>query len=1017
MGNGVVFHRDYQDADTIYKSDNMFYYINQVCRETELSLAESFAMGGTYVFADSKDMEPERFYQGLLAFMHRAKKGLSFLWIVNPAQEAWNWRYYSIDCSLKQPDYWKPGSYAEMKFGAYRLIFEGRVRISCREDDMLFTLDTAEHQEDTDAPGILRLNQIIAEINTDNFSLSFSEGSEGTFLFSAELKGDGNTDVFERMNACIKYCAPLGDKVKDRWKQGNLGTISCPVLFSTRNLKLQAHIQPNALDNHEVTYFLLYDTEEENNVYTSSFVDIGGQQKKAAAGADARLVFEKVPRYLYYDTENKVYCGAQSYYLGFAGSFYLQNAEKHLLCGLSGTEFVDVTRAASLEICFHSKQNSFFGAQGQQELCTAAWLSFPQESWYYSQPEIAPMYSLNEDGLLRFLEIPTTKWSTGTPPVPIALYNNCRVSFMDSHDIEDIEKRIYKERYRLITGKVLRENTVRRSNSSQAQVTVTPQGLMAGVIPETGSYDWFAIAQTDTSGELPSLRFGSVSEILRMDLQNSKLFLDKEDKEAFLREAEPVGDFKVTIDGWCFLLSTHDWKTDSAQQNTAFIMKYVKGACMKDLMKESPVFQASLNAAYDDKKQVLPQYRSFIDCVEDPDFQGIIYLNCMVSVQELPQEVEFLLKGVRQEDFYAHHVIFENNKVNQDGQGQLHMEEASVQALVDYKGGESVVYDETMPDYLFTTTRLTVSFVNSGLQNFSSVSEVFMNRFYGAKCTKENTTSGNCMIIDGISQRKDTIVEYVFSLREPCNYILSNSAMKAVRITGAQLSVGSDAGCIGRITLAGGITLHEIPECDVLSYDWLAFGSLQMVVPEEGALYLDYGNLVLNEGSSIPRPQSFGARFACRLEQVIYEDDRMPSDQGYDSITSPVRQGKLQTPWTGLVWKLSLGSLGELANSGELAIRLLICWSSEEQAPVYYVGVALPGIMEGFDVQGIVKLGFQSLELMVSEKAETVWYTLRLHNYTLRLLWLAIPPGSNDLFLFADGKKLGWYAAYLGEEA
>lgn len=291
-----------------------------------------------------------------------------------------------------------------------------------------------------------------------------------------------------------------------------------------------------------------------------------------------------------------------------------------------------------------------------------------------------------------------------------------------------------------------------------------------------------------------------------------------------------------------------------------------------------------------------------------------------------------------------------------------------------------------------------------------------MNRFYGAKCSKEDTTSGNCMIIDGISQRKEKLIEYVFSLREPCSYLLENSAMENVEITNVQLSVGSDTKSIGRITLAGGIELHQIEECDLLSFRYLAFSSLQLVLPEVGALYLDYDNVVLNEESSILRQQSFGNRFACQLGQVLYKTNTLPSDYGYESITSPIRQSKLETPWTGLVWELSLGNLGELTNSEELVIHLLIGWSMQEQSPAYYLGVALPGIMEGFDVQGIVKLGFQSVELMMSKAEEIVKYTLRLHNFTLRLLWLAIPPGSNDLFIFADGKKLGWYAAYLGEE-
>lgn len=1017
MGDAFVFQQAYQDKVTIYKSNGAFYYVNQVCQEPVLTLEQSFALGGTYIFAEINHTLLEGFYQNLLGYMKRAGEELSFLWITNPAQELWNWSCYWIACSSKQSKVWRLGGYSEMKFDAYRLIFHGECQIQCQKDTLLFTLDSvAREQSIATAPAMVRMNNQMCQISDRGITLSFEEATAGTLEFELEVMTDGVADVFEQMNACIKYCAPLGETVIAPWRQGNLGIISSPVLFCTSNLKLQGQIHPNDLQNHDLTYFLLYRATEASNLFDSSFVDIGGQQKKLLLGNDARMVFEKIPRYIYYDTKNKIYAGAQTYYLGFAGSYYLQNAEKHLLCGLSGTEFLDITKAASLEVCFHSNQNSFFGDQGQQDLCTTSWVSFPQNSWYYSQPEIAPMYSANDEGVLRFLEIPTTMWNVETPAVPLAFYNHSRVSFMNSKDVENIESYIYKKRYELITGRVLLTESTLPCTEAQPLTTVTPQGLMAGVSPDTGAYAWFAIAQTDATQELPTLRFSNISEDLRMKLQNSKLFINIEDKAKFLQNAQPVGDFKIMMDGWCFLLSPEDWKIDAGQHNTAFVMKYVKGVAIKELMKESLIFQGSMSAAYDDKKQVLPRYRRFIDCVEDPDFQGILYLNCMVSIAELPREIEFLLKGVKQENFYAHHVILENNKVVQDDQGVLTMENASIQALVDYRNGESIVYEEAMPDYLFTTTRMTVGFLNSSLQNFSSVSEILMNRFYGAKSSKTDTTSGNCMIIDGMSQRKDGLEEYVFSLREACNYQLSNSAMESVQIDSAQLSVGSEAGCIGRVTFAGGIQTNNMTECDMLSYDWLAFQCLQLVVPEVGELYFDYESLVLSESSSSLREHSFGARFACQLEQVIYETKKMPSDQGYASISSPLKQNKLQQPWAGLVWKVNLGSLGDLSNSGELVIRILICWSIGEQGPEYYLGVALPGIMDGFDLEGIVKLGFQSVELMVV-KNETVQYMLRLHNYTLRLLWLAIPPGSNDLFIFADGKKLGWYAAYLGEES
>lgn len=1019
MGDTLVFQRDYLGDITIYQGNGAYYFVNRPCTERELTLGASLALGGTFVFTELKSPQCVDFYEKLIQYMRRLRPDIALLWVVDASLEPWAWKSYRLYCEEKGTEQWRFGHYSELKFGDYRLIFHGR-NVLFGQKDKLFVRSAEQGDidiKDRNAlPGIFQMKKFSATVSTEGFELDFSEGNAGNLRFDIEGSGNETSDVFEQMDACIKYCAPLSGTTKEGWRQGYVGTISSPLLFWTGSLKLQVMLQPIELENHSRTYFLLYDEAQPEQAYDTSMIDIGGQSKKLVPGSDARLVFERMPRYLHYNTKSMKYSGAQTYYLGFAGQMSLKNPEKHLLCGLSGTEFMDLTTAASLQLNFCSQQNSFFGETGEQALSTTARISFPHQSSYYSQPEMAPMYTRNETGALRFLEVPTTRWTNTTPPVPMAFYNQSRISFRDSGDIQNIEKNIYKKRYELITGKVILEQKLEKAVDSGVKICVTPQGLMAGVNQASGGYEWFAIAQTDASQELPTLRFTGISEELRMKLQNSKLFLNIEDRESFLKDASPAGDFKLIMDGWSFLLSPKDWKTNSGERNTAFIMKYVKGVSMKELLSTSSIFQASLNSAYDDRQQVLPKYKDFVHCIEDPDFQGIIFLNCMVAVGELPPEVVFLLKGVHQEDFFAHHVILRNNKVNQDKQGNLYMEATSIQALINYQSGKSIVYDESMPDYLFTTTQLTVSFLNSTLQSFSSVSEVFINCFYGAKSVKEETTSGNCLIIDGISQRKDEVEEYVFSLRESCTYLLTNSGMKEVSINSAQLSVGQALDGIGRITFSGGIKLAVLEECDILSFDSLTFNSLQMVVPTEGMIYLDYDNIVLNLGSAVLREQSFGARFACELERLCYERKQLPEELGYDTVTTPIQQSKLENPWTGLVWKLSLGSLGELSNSGELAIRLLVSWSIGTQGPEYYVGLLLPSVLEGFDLQGILKLGFQSVELMVAKGGDAIRYTLRLHNYTLRLLWLAIPPGSNDLFIFADGKKLGWYAAYLGEE-
>ena len=105
-------------------------------------------------------------------------------------------------------------------------------------------------------------------------------------------------------------------------------------------------------------------------------------------------------------------------------------------------------------------------------------------------------------------------------------------------------------------------------------------------------------------------------------------------------------------------------------------------------------------------------------------------------------------------------------------------------------------------------------------------------------------------------------------------------------------------------------------------------------------------------------------------------------------------------------------------------LELLYAWgvSGEDGKLPVYVGVRIPGISDygiTFDLQGFVKLSFQSIQLLVyeDEAGGKRDYQLCFRNFSLQALGLTFPPGKNHMYLFGkDGAKLGWYAAYQEEE-
>jgi hypothetical protein len=128
-----------------------------------------------------------------------------------------------------------------------------------------------------------------------------------------------------------------------------------------------------------------------------------------------------------------------------------------------------------------------------------------------------------------------------------------------------------------------------------------------------------------------------------------------------------------------------------------------------------------------------------------------------------------------------------------------------------------------------------------------------------------------------------------------------------------------------------------------------------------------------------------------------------------------LQQTKISAPWFGVRFRVPLGSLGDLSDSGVLDIHILTAWS-EGKPPGPFIGAMLPDALlgGGIDVQGLIKLGFDTISLTAEQRQGQTRFRLSLNQFTARLLWVCFPPGKNQIIIEADdsGKKLGWFAYY-----
>ncbi|CAM2010157.1 hypothetical protein [Acanthopleuribacter pedis] len=227
--------------------------------------------------------------------------------------------------------------------------------------------------------------------------------------------------------------------------------------------------------------------------------------------------------------------------------------------------------------------------------------------------------------------------------------------------------------------------------------------------------------------------------------------------------------------------------------------------------------------------------------------------------------------------------------------------------------------------------------------------------------------------------------------------------------------------------------------------------AISMAFPLADPRDLSFGivddNLSLDTAHSPAREDALFARFPLRLVDLISSPDPWitegippttnrdsdprlpeplrfsPESAGYVSIAAPLRQGRLSAPWFGLVYELDVGTLGALAGSMGITLRMIAAWSpgAFENAPAVFLGLALPGVSEAvgmnLPLQGMLDLGFRTAQFECYRDDKGVQYLLRLRDFAVRVLGWSFPPGHNDIILFGNpdqsaDTKLGWYAAF-----
>ncbi|HEX3029745.1 MAG TPA: hypothetical protein VHT34_10680 [Clostridia bacterium] len=539
--------------------------------------------------------------------------------------------------------------------------------------------------------------------------------------------------------------------------------------------------------------------------------------------------------------------------------------------------------------------------------------------------------------------------------------------------------------------------------------------------------------------------------------------------------------FELIISGWKFLLSPYHWFCDNrlSHQNTIMLMKFNNSA-LDELIKDTAAWpwpdvakingslektQDELRSIFDSAKQSVAQakengtvspYENFVNVITNPNWNGVLFLNCQVPLDQLPSQLQGIAVGIDTERFYAHHMGLNITPLSVENQ-TVQLGSTSSFGLIDYQDTDDLLLAQDI-EFDFKVLVLTILFENSCIKAFSCRVELLICKLFGDLVLLENSEHGNNLILEGVCQTENGKDFYSFRQTGTNLYQSENSALETIEILStryitlvpenAQSNIAAS-----RFTLGGNFYFTEIEGFDLFSFGlalneessgtirdgYLRFSeftidmSFDTTDPNQRKNFLTRASEISFELSqSISRDNGLYLKFPLTLTGMVespvtsVEDDQpkgvSPKELGFSSIGAPLQQGALTSPWYGLVMDLDLGTLGSLAGDLGLKISLLAAWCKTEpdNEPIVFVGMKFPGLSDlgvKLPIEGILSLGFRNIQFLSSETDKGRLYMLRLRQFGIRLLGLSFPPGNNDIYIFGNpdnqsNTKLGWYAAY-----
>ncbi len=942
----------YKNIYSLYRAEGGFIVLDRKKRKPEKSLAEPEACLIFYPTAFEPD---EAFCKRAESFCLRTRARL--LWIENPEEPYLVWRCVTAADRER----------LSIAFGIYRICF-GRL-CEERDDALVFTGSFGVQSQAgfaADEPGLI---------------LDLS-GRQGRLLFSFH----GGGEVFRCLEAGIRFYLP-----KERCAAAEFYS---RVFCLKETGRFQAVITPSMLWEDADTYLSIPDGCYESDILSES-------GPLFLAPENAKLVLERTAFRIAYDKKRSCYLGnGFSCRFGIAGAFTIvQKDVPRIYLGLSGTEYICPKKT----LVFVPHQNALLAEGAGADLVTTAWIGF--QGSYFSASESMPFFaeekraegsSYMRPWVSKALDAPE-----GLPAVPVMLWSSARFDRQD--EAEQAEQRIYERRYESMTKGQERNGQSDGKNlrGENPLMVVTSVGICAGADADTGRLSWLGIAQT-SAGMLPDVRFSSLTAYATAVLQKKApvvLITDAGQFQAFCTKEQKI---VLAVDGWEIVLSQEYWE----QEKTLLLLKYSKEASIRELLGHTEQLTYLLSQAYEEDGRGKQGYEELFRVIDSREFQGALLLSAAALPKNVPKEVSAAAFGIKAGGIRAVYTIIERSRVRRTQDGLIRIEQSEVASFFSYEGEPMVNHEGVQRTLDYRTVGLTVVVRQARIQRFYSRMELLIAQWLGARLEPVYPQNGKCLLLAGMLTSIDGRAVYQLGLESSPVFAMKDAPITQVRFEEVHMAVGDAA----ELLLSGTLWLEETDGCDLFSYEKLPFTGMKLVLSKD-QVCADPSGMQFRQEIGQLRKASFAEAFGAVIVQSLFDrKEESPDKLGFSSITVPVRQAVMDSGWNGLVWKLSLGSAGELGGAGDLSFEMITAWSHKK----YYVGLRLAGAFQkSFSLQGMIGVGFSGMELKRGEDG-TLYFLV--HGLTLRLLGLAFPKNGTTLLILGREGRTAWYVGYQEEE-